>query len=121
MAGMINIVTKKPKVSFDKEFTFKPIIQNMTYESVNDLRGTRIEAEGSGYGFDVQFGASYKEANDYETPEGKALNSKFRTKSIDGSIGYSFNENSRLGFNYKISETESQSCWWFSWKSWNVC
>ncbi len=107
MAGMINIVTKKPKVSFDKEFTFKPIIQNMTYESVNDLRGTRIEAEGSGYGFDVQFGASYKEANDYETPEGKALNSKFRTKSIDGSIGYSFNENSRLGFNYKISETET--------------
>lgn len=107
MAGMVNIVTKKPKPDFSDSFTFKPIIQNMTYESVNNLRGTRIEAEGSGNGIDVQFGASYKEADDYDTPDGKAINSGFRTKGVDGGIGYSFNENSRLGFNFKISETET--------------
>lgn len=107
MAGMVNVVMKKSDVDFSNDFKFKPIIQNVTYESVNNLKGTRIEAQGSGYGVDVLVGASYKEADDYNTPEGKALNSNFRTKAIDGSIGYSFNENSRLGFNFKISETEA--------------
>ncbi len=107
MAGMVNIITKKPKVNFNKEFTFKPIIQNMTYDSVNNSKGTRIEAEGSGYGIDVQFGASYKEGGDYDTPEGKALNSDFKTKSFDGGIGYSPDENSRIGLNFKVSETET--------------
>lgn len=107
MAGMVNVVMKKSEIDFSNDFKFKPIIQNVTYESVNNLKGTRIEAQGAGYGIDVLIGASYKEADDYNTQEGKALNSNFKTKAIDGSIGYSFNEKSRLGFNFKISETEA--------------
>ncbi len=107
MAGMVNIVTKKVKPNFSEEFTMKPIVQNVSYDSVNNGYGTRVEVEGSGQGIDMLLGASYKTAGDYDTPKGKALNSEYETKHLDGSLGYSFDDDTRFGLNFKLSDTET--------------
>lgn len=107
MAGMVNIVTKKAKPNFYEEFTMKPIIQNVSYDSVNNGYGTRLEVEGSGQGIDMLLGTSYKTAEDYDTPKGKALNSEYETKHLDGSLGYSFDADTRFGLNFKLSDTET--------------
>lgn len=107
MAGMINIVTKKPEPNFSKEFTIKPIVQNISYDSVNNAYGARAEVQGGGNGVDILIGMTYKEGDDYDTPKGKALNSGYETKHLDGSIGYSFDEDTRVGLNFKISDTET--------------
>ncbi len=107
MAGMVNIVMKKPKVNFSDEFTFEPLIQNMSYDSVNNAYGARVEFQGSGNGIDMLIGTSYKKGSDYDTPIGKAKNSGFETKHLDISLGYSFNKDTRVGLNVKISDTET--------------
>ncbi|MDY0327925.1 MAG: TonB-dependent receptor [Arcobacteraceae bacterium] len=107
MAGMVNIVTKKAKPNFSEEFTMKPIVQNVSYDSVNNGYGTRVEVEGSGQGIDMLLGAGYKTAEDYDTPKGKATHSEYETKHLDGSLGYSFDEDTRLGLNFKLSDTET--------------
>jgi len=107
MAGMINIVTKKPTPNFQDTITFKPILKNISYETVNNMFASRAEIEGGGKGFDMLLGLSGKSADDYDTPSGTAKNSNFDSKQVDGTIGYNFDKKNRLEFNFKLSETHT--------------
>lgn len=105
MAGTVNVVMKKPEPNFSDQFTVDALINNIAYESVNDMFTTRWEVQGGGKGFDMLIGASYTDAEDYETPNGKAVNSDFTTKHVDGTLGYSFDKQNRIEMNFKLSDT----------------
>lgn len=107
MAGMVNIVTRKPRPNFDDEFSFGLSSMGVAYETVNDLVATRLEAEGGGKGFDLRVGVSGRKAGDYETPRGTATNSDFRSGQLDGTVGYSFNPDHRLELNFKLADANS--------------
>ncbi len=107
MAGMINIVTKKPTPNFSDTITFKPILKNISYESVNNMFASRAEVEGGGKGVDMLLGLSGKSADDYDTPNGTAKNSSFDSKQVDGTVGYSFDSKNRIELNFKFSETHT--------------
>ena len=107
MAGMVNVVTRKPRPNFDDEFSFGLSSLGVAYETVNDLFATRLEAEGGGKGFDLRIGVSGRKAGDYETPRGTATNSDFRSGQLDGTVGYSFNPDHRLELNFKLADANS--------------
>ena len=107
MAGMVNIVTKKPKPNFSDTFEMKLSGISAGFESVNNLWGVRAEVEGGGRGVDMRLGLSSRSAGDYDTPQGKAIHSGFESKQIDGEIGYSFNKDDRLALRFKVAEVVS--------------
>ncbi len=107
MAGMVNIVTRKPKPNFDDEFSFGLSYASLAYKSVNDLFATRLEAEGGGRGFDMLIGVSARKAGDFETPRGTAENSDFQDRQVNGTLGYSFNRDHRIEMNFKLAEVDS--------------
>ncbi len=88
MNGVVNIVTRRARVDRDQPFTLTPRLSALEYASVNDMWGGRVELAGGGQGFDVLVGAHARSANDYETPVGKAGNSRFESKGLDFNIGY---------------------------------
>ena len=107
MAGMVNIVTRKPRPNFSDEFSFGLSSAGVAYETVNDLFATRLEAEGGGKGFDMRIGVTGRKAGDYETARGTAENSDFRSGQVDGTVGYGFNQDHRLELNFKLAEADS--------------
>lgn len=88
MTGVINIVTRRAQVDASAPFTLAPHLRSMEWSSVNNMYGGRAELSGGGDGFDLMFGASYRHADDYDTPLGVAHNSDYQSKAADFNIGY---------------------------------
>ncbi|MDR3322883.1 MAG: TonB-dependent receptor, partial [Zoogloeaceae bacterium] len=108
MNGVINIVTRRAHVDRNAPFSLTPRLRSLEYGSVNNLWGTRVELAGGGQGFDVMIGASYRTANDFDTPKGHAKNSAFESKGLDFNLGYSPTTESRweLSGRYQDVTTE---------------
>ena len=96
MNGIVNIVTRRAPASLDESFSMKAQIRALDYNSGNNMYGGRAELIGSGGGFDVLVGAYAREADDYRTPEGRALNSDFRTRGTDFRLGFSPTQETRF-------------------------
>ncbi|MFT3964009.1 TonB-dependent receptor plug domain-containing protein [Propionivibrio sp.] len=89
MNGVVNVITRRAKVSRDEPFALDAKLKSIEYNSVNDLWAGRGEIVGGGNGFDVLVGMNYRDANDYQTPKGVARNSDFESKGLDFRLGYS--------------------------------
>lgn len=95
MAGVVNIVTRRAKVERDQPFSLKPKIRAVEWNSVNNMVGGRAELLGGGKGFDVMLGINHRDAGDYSTPIGDALNSGFNATGADLAVGFSPSADSR--------------------------
>ena len=89
MTGVVNIITRRAKADRNAPFSVTPYIRGLEYGSVNNLRAGRAEISGGGNGFDMLLGAHYRAADNYDTPIGKALGSKFDARGFDFRLGYS--------------------------------
>ncbi|MDR1661087.1 MAG: TonB-dependent receptor [Azoarcus sp.] len=89
MNGVVNVITRRARVSRDAPFSLSAKIRGIEYNSVNHMRGGRAEVIGGGNGFDVLVGVNYRKADDYRTPRGMAENSRYESKGIDFRVGYS--------------------------------
>lgn len=107
MAGMVNIVTRKAKPDFSDTFSLRLHGLNLAYESINNLRATRLDVTGGGKGFDLRLAGSVRKAGDYDTPLGTATHSRFDDQQISGVLGYSLNAQDRLELKFKAAEVES--------------
>jgi hemoglobin/transferrin/lactoferrin receptor protein len=88
MTGVINIVTRRAQIDASAPFTLSPHLCSMEWNSVNNMYGGRTELSGGGNGFDLMLGASYRHADDYDTPIGTARNSDSQSKAIDFNAGF---------------------------------
>lgn len=104
MAGMVNIVTRKVAPDFSPTFGIKRTNVGVGYETVNHLKSTHLAVEASGKGFDLQVSGGYRDAGDYDTPLGVAVNSQFRSQQLNGVLGYSFDKDNRLELRLKSAE-----------------
>lgn len=95
MTGVINIMTRRAQVDASAPFSLSPHLRSMEWNSVNNMYGGRAELSGGGNGFDLMLGASYRHADDYDTPIGKAHNSDSQSKAIDFNAGFRPDEFSR--------------------------
>ncbi|MDR1276019.1 MAG: TonB-dependent receptor [Candidatus Accumulibacter sp.] len=89
MNGVVNVITRRARVSRDAPFSLDAKIRGVEYNSVNNMHAGRAEVIGGGNGFDVQIGVNYRKADDYRTPKGMAENSRYESKGIDFRVGYS--------------------------------
>lgn len=104
MAGMVNIVTRKVAPDFSPTFSIKRGNLGVGFETVNNLKSTNLALEASGNGFDLQLSGGYRNAGDYDTPVGIAVNSKFRSQQLNSVLGYSFDKDNRLELRLKSAE-----------------
>lgn len=95
MTGVINIVTRRASVEANAPFELTPHIRSMEWNSGNNMYGGRAELSGGGDGFDLMLGTSYRHADDYDTPIGKARNSDSQSKAVDFNVGFRPDELSR--------------------------
>lgn len=93
--GVVNIVTRRAKVDIDQPFTLQPKLRALEWNSVNSMVGGRVELLGGGNGFDVMFGINHRDAGDYSTPLGDALNSGFNSTGADLAVGFRPSADSR--------------------------
>lgn len=89
MNGVVNVITRRARVSRDQPFSLDAKLKSVEYNSVNNQWGTRAEVIGGGNGFDVLVGANYRQADNYRTPAGIAQNSGFESQGVDFRLGYS--------------------------------
>ena len=107
MSGVVNFITRKSKTDPKQDFDLDFKIRSIDYNSVSNLIAGRGELIGGGNGFDVLIGAHLRQADDYDTPIGKAENSGFDAKGMDWNIGYSPNNSSRWEFSGRLQEANT--------------
>jgi len=95
MNGVVNIVTRRAKPDPDQPFQLAPKLRSVEWNSVNNMVGGRVELIGGGNGFDVLLGVNHRDAGDYSTPIGDALNSGFNSTGADLAVGFRPNADSR--------------------------
>lgn len=89
MNGVVNVITRRARVDRDAPFKLDARVRAVEYNSVNDGWATRGELVGGGQGFDVLVGATLRRADDYDTPAGRAENSRFHSGGLDFRLGFS--------------------------------
>lgn len=105
MNGVVNVVTRRAKVAADQPFALDLKLRAVDYNSVNDLWAARAEVIGGGNGFDVLIGGHLRNANDYQTPQGVAENSRFDARGMDFRVGYAPNQDTRWELSGRFQDT----------------
>jgi len=108
MNGVVNVVTRRARVDPNQAFTLKPTLRSFEMNSVNDMVGGRAELIGGGNGFDVLVGAHAREAGDYRTPLGRALNSGFESRGMDFVVGYRPDADSRVELSARYQRVSTE-------------
>lgn len=108
MNGVVNIVTRRAALRAQNEdFVLQPRLRSLEYASVNDMWGGRLELEGGGKGLDVLLGVHKRSAGDYDTPLGRARNSRFDSEGLDFNIGFSPSTDSRWELSGRYQEVDT--------------
>lgn len=89
MNGIINVITRRAEGDPMQPFSLTPRLYALGYSSAHRLGSTRLELQGLGNGWDMLVGANYRQAENYESPEGEVPNSDFVTRSLNVRTGYS--------------------------------
>lgn len=92
MNGVINLQSRRYRGDITKPFSLGLKVRNVGYAGVNDGFSSRVEAIGGGNGFDVLLGLSNRTGGDYDTPEGRVRNSRYRHIGADLNLGYTHND-----------------------------
>lgn len=108
MNGVINFKSRRYRGDINKDFDMDFRLKSIEYSSVNNMFGSRVEALGGGDGFDVLLGAYTRNAGDYRTPEGKALNSKYNSFGFDTNVGYTDSNDIRYYLQGRFSQMHSR-------------
>lgn len=107
MAGVVNIITRKAMGDSSGSFRLAPRLRSIDYNSVNNLLGTREEAEVLGHGIDGLVGVSYRQADNFNSPSGQIRNSDFDLFQTDLRLGYSPVASHRIEITGKFAEVKS--------------
>ena len=102
--GIINIITKRATGDVNGDFRLSDTSLWLDYGSVNDMWGGRAQIGAVGHGFDILVGGNYREASDYDTPEGEINNSAYEAPSGDARLGYTFAPGHRVEFIGRYSD-----------------
>jgi len=94
--GVINVITKKATGDVNAPFHMTDSYYNAEYQSTNDGISHRLQLGGVGDGLDVLFGLNFREAEDYESPEGTIPNSDYKSKGYDLRVGYTIEDGHRI-------------------------
>tara|TARA_B100000780_G_scaffold279170_1_gene256138 strand:- start:2822 stop:4951 length:2130 start_codon:yes stop_codon:yes gene_type:complete len=105
VGGLINIITRKGKSGYNKDFKLG-LSSYSGYQSVNNHRRERLEVEGRGNGFDFLIGAGIRNADNTNTPAGEIPNSQFKSEYLDWNIGYSPKQNHRIEISGKYFKND---------------
>lgn len=104
--GLVNVITKKAEGDVTGPFQFTNSYLNSEYQSVNKGLSNRLQVAGSGNGFDMLLGASFRKGKDYKSPAGKIPNSDYDAKSYDARVGYTLSKGHRVELIAKNAEIE---------------
>ncbi|MGD9162905.1 MAG: TonB-dependent receptor, partial [Desulfobacteraceae bacterium] len=107
MTGLVNIITRRAQGDVDQPFALTPRIRSLDYSSVSNLRGTSIELEGTGNGFDILLGLSLVKADNYDSPHGEIQNSNLEKRHEDIHIGYNLTPDHRIELTGRYTKVES--------------
>ncbi len=102
--GIINIITKRASGDPNGPFRFTDNEISLNYATVNDRHGGRLQLGAVGRGFDLLIGGNFQRAYDYDTPQGKIVNSGYEAPSFDGVLGYTFAPGHRVEINGRWSD-----------------
>nr|WP_282432234.1 TonB-dependent receptor [Campylobacter troglodytis] len=94
--GVINLVSRRYRGDISKDFSLDTKIRALEYATVNNMIGGRLEVLGGGDGFDVLFGLNGRTGGNFQTPEGEAKNSEFKSYGFDFNIGYTNSADTRF-------------------------
>lgn len=107
MNGVVNVITRKATGDpMAQHFSLTPRLAALGYSSANHMGAGRVELQGAGNGFDMLIAGNYRKAGNYESPEGKILNSDFVTRSVNAKIGYSPSDTRRFDLSAKIDSVD---------------
>lgn len=107
LVGIINVITRRAKGDPEGPWRIAPRLQALNYNSVNQLRGGRGELEILGYGVDMLLGVNGRDAEDFDSGDGKVPNSDFKTLSADLRLGYSLLPGHRIELIGKYADVET--------------
>lgn len=74
LGGVINIITKKPEFSKNKLLGLSGNL-NLRYSTIDKQRKVRVELTGGNEKWSFLLGGNIRKAEDYESPQGKVVNS----------------------------------------------
>ena len=94
--GVINLVSRRYKGDISGDFKLDTKLRALEYATVNNMSGGRLEVLGGGNGFDVLFGLNGKTGGNFQTPEGEAKNSQFKSYGFDFNLGYTNSADTRF-------------------------
>ena len=101
MSGLVNFVSKKPKGTLGDTFTFQGGEADVTYRSNGNGLQSSVSVEGAGGGFDVRAYGMGRHADNYDTPAGEVLNSRYSTLGGGIAVGYMPSANQRYEMSYR--------------------
>jgi hemoglobin/transferrin/lactoferrin receptor protein len=107
MNGVVNVITRRAVGDTTQSFSLTPRMYSLGYSSTNNLAAGRLELQGLGNGVDMLLAVNYRRAENYDTPQGKVLNSDFRSRSFTGRMGYSFSPTQRLELKAKTVSNDA--------------
>lgn len=106
MAGLVNIITRRAEGDSKGPFRIRPILKT-SFHSVNNMSAARAEVEALGCNLDSLVGVSWREAGDYDSPDGRIENSDFSLRAVDLRTGYTFHDDQRIEFTGKFAEARA--------------
>lgn len=110
LSGLINVVTRTPKGDPNGPFRFTGGGWSAGYGTAAKSFDTYEWAQGAGHGFDVLGGVSGRWGGDYQTPDGAARNSDYRSLGGSLKLGYTPTLGQRLEFSFrKYTETDGRA------------
>lgn len=110
LTGLVNVVMRQPQADSSGPFRFTGGGASFGFGSAATALSTYEWVEGAGEGFSVRGGVSARKGVSYETPQGVARNSDYRSLGGSFTLGYAPTPDQRISATFRgYTETDGRA------------